>query len=114
VIGFSENSELLCPRCGNEYLHHGEVAVYDRREDAPEVERFGVVPVTDPDFPIFPIIGSSRATYDVLPDAESRNPSSRRNGVTIAFSCEGCHAVSVLQIAQHKGVSEFSWAGASK
>jgi hypothetical protein len=111
VISFSENSELLCPRCRNEYLHHGEVTVYDRREDAPEVERFRIAPVMAE---AFPIIGSSKATYDVVPEAKSRNPSSRRNGVTIAFSCEGCHAVSVLQIAQHKGVSEFSWAGASK
>jgi hypothetical protein len=33
------------------------------------------------------------------------NPSRRRDGLAIYLTCEGCDAVSVLTLVQHKGIS---------
>lgn len=77
---------LLCPACGFNYLHHHRVEVFDRKED----EEKGVhVSVTH-----------GKAVFD---QDLSGNPSSRRDGVCIYFTCEGCPAETVLTIAQHKG-----------
>lgn len=89
-------SNLLCPSCGDGYLHQGIVEVYNRQEDAEQV----------------------RATivdgYDVLshtiPNDKSNNPSSRRTGVVIHFECEHCEDTDFqLRIAQHKGFTLMDW-----
>jgi hypothetical protein len=94
-IGGFDGDTLLCPYCGNEYLHHSKITAYDRSEDATavtvsEIER-GVVTRTA-----------------VLSDA-ARNPSSRRDGIAIEFWCENCHGRSELTIAQHKRCSLCDW-----
>jgi hypothetical protein len=67
---------LECPACGGNYLRHGKIEVFERAED----ESAGLhVSVTN------------------------GNPSSRRNGLSVCFKCEQCHATPVLNIAQHKG-----------
>jgi hypothetical protein len=38
-----------------------------------------------------------------------RNPSERRQGLAIAFSCEDCDAKLELTIAQHKGNTIVEW-----
>jgi hypothetical protein len=84
---------LLCPRCGEDYLHHGRVEVFDRIEDAAT----GLHTVAD---------GSGvRVDHDL-----TGNPSSRRHGVTVAFDCELCDTTGlVLTIAQHKGQTFLTW-----
>ena len=86
-------AELLCPSCGNNYLRHGKVEVFECGEDA----KHGVhVTVAD-----------GKATMDTSLEG---NPSARRHGMTIAFSCEGCKATPVLSIKQHKGNTYIDFA----
>ena len=37
------------------------------------------------------------------------NPSARREGILIHFSCEACHERPVLEIDQHKGPTFARW-----
>ena len=83
-----EGSELLCPRCEFNYLHHYQVDVFERNEDA----------ITG----LHVQVADSRAATDTLLRG---NPSSRRDGLTVGLWCEGCHAKLLLTIAQHKGVT---------
>lgn len=78
--------ELLCPNCGFNYLHHEKVDVFERSEDAESGLHVSVS-------------GVKAETNTAL----SGNPSARRDGLTVTFSCEGCDAKPVLTIAQHKG-----------
>ncbi len=99
------NSEnvLTCPKCGDFNLHHSNVEIFNRdKEDAKE--------------------GLHVETHDQLVFVDrdmADNPSSRRNGFRILFSCESCHTdVNTgealepdmwLMISQHKGATEFCW-----
>ena len=86
---------LLCPSCGDFYLHQHSVSVFDREEDSDTGRRTVVN-------------GSS-----VLVDEEMKdNPSRRRQGLSIDFLCEfGCTAT--LAIFQHKGCTEIRWMNVS-
>lgn len=90
---------LMCPRCGYDYLHHVGVKVFDRHEDEATLVRTTV-------------FGAARRT-EVVPSAGSGNPSTRRDGITVQFTCEGCSGDKEgdleLLIAQHKGQTELSW-----
>ncbi len=90
---------LICPRCRGDYLHHGAVTVYDRREDDRWVT---LVEVRD-----------KIANPDVIDNKDSGNPSLRRDGLVIEFRCEGCDSGLELTIAQHKGQSFIAWRGAN-
>lgn len=95
----ARHSVLLCPRCGEETLHHGKVSVFDRPEDAT------VVTLTTVD----------AGVVAVHPRANGEgNPSSRRDGVTIDFDCESCGDGITLRLAQHKGSTLISWAMATE
>jgi hypothetical protein len=91
-------SRLSCPNCGEDYLHHVGVVVFDRAEDAPRVTRTS-------------IRDGHVGSHIVAGDGE--NPSGRRDGVVIHFTCEQCKAGDVfpmeLRIAQHKGFTYLSW-----
>lgn len=93
VLQFNEHNELLCPACGNQYLHQGKVVVFNpETEDAKE----GVKVEVD------------GLRVRVEPELEG-NPSRRRQGLLIHFSCEGCDEKPVLSIAQHKGNTIVRW-----
>lgn len=78
-------AELLCPKCGFNYLHHDSVEVFDCGEDATN----GVhVTVSD---------GIAKMDTSL-----TGNPSRRRHGLNIYLWCEGCSAKSVLSVSQHK------------
>lgn len=85
-------SDLLCPRCDSEYLHQIGVTFYDRpQEDGPvTIVRHGSM---------------ADLGYD--------NPSSRRDGLAVAFYCENCdpHAMAGIELtfAQHKGTTQLAW-----
>lgn len=96
----SDISRLKCPRCGHDNIHQGQVTVYDRKEDASNVT---VTTVSD-----------GMASMAVRSSEGSGNPSSRRHGLAIAFSCEGCGGGTKddyiqLLIAQHKGDTHIGW-----
>jgi len=94
-------ANLLCPRCGDSYLHHRGVVTYDRSEDSETVLKTSVE------------VG--KTTVQLVAQAESGNPSSRRDGLVIQFWCENCgggddgKSVIELTLAQHKGETEVAW-----
>jgi hypothetical protein len=103
-----ETSDLLCPRCGADNLHHVGVVFYERGEDEGNVlcvtqslQRYGEDRPTS-------------AVTEIVPAARSGNPSSRRSGMAIRFECEQCGGGTEedrieLTIAQHKGATEIGW-----
>jgi hypothetical protein len=88
--------DLECPNCGSLYLHHGTVTNYIREEDEDVVM-------------VVQSCGAEGVLYLLEPNHETANPSARRDGVIIEFSCEECEAISELCIAQHKGCTEIGW-----
>ena len=86
-------SILVCPMCGSTYLHQGIVEVFDRNEDAAQ----GMHTVV------------SRNHTDVEYGPLTGNPSGRRQGLIIAFLCEECGNLSMLEILQHKGETFVRW-----
>jgi hypothetical protein len=96
-IAYNQNNELICPHCGCEhsYLHHDQVAVYSRKEDAPTVTKT--------------VIRGREIETSVVDNDTSGNPSWRRDGVTIRFWCELCLRISELTLAQHKGMTQIEW-----
>ena len=93
---FGDIESLLCPRCGEDYLHQCGVTVYDRGEDA---EMTTVTTVDDG------LVGSH-----LVPSNEAANPSSRRDGIAIMFTCETCDdGWFELTFAQHKGMTHVAW-----
>lgn len=90
------DAELLCPRCGESNLHHHTITVFDRNEDAAEVLRTTVA--------------YKKTTSEVVADKGSGNPSNRRDGLTISFSCEHCEeSTFLLSVYQHKGSTYMAW-----
>jgi hypothetical protein len=90
---------LVCPECGEEYLHQRRVTVWDRLEDAPMVRETTV----------------SVAVSTMMADSHlTANPSERRQGMSIFFECETClegEEMHELCIAQHKGSTFVFWRG---
>jgi len=105
-IAIDDNTWLICPSCGNNYLHHTSLTVYNRTEDAEETR------VTH--------VGTALEGYMSTPDVDSLtsatvaskdcdNPSSRRHGLQIRFWCETCDAKPILNLYQHKGFTGLEW-----
>lgn len=88
---------LVCPRCGDTYLHHHAVKVFERvAEDAG-----GSVTLVE---------GLRVSTRP----AERGEIPHRRNTVRIAFTCEFCDSEDrvcrmALEIEQHKGLTCMRW-----
>ena len=93
------NQVLVCPGCGSAYLHSGRVTVYDRKAGKEDAEHTTVTTVRN---------GRAKTTEDI-PSGHAGNPSDRRHGVAVAFSCEGCDGKFELTFAQHKGVTLPAW-----
>lgn len=77
---------LECPSCHASDLHHGKVEIFDRHEDQ--------------DMGLHVVVADSTVAID---KNLSDNPSSRRHGLRIHFTCEHCSTKPILTIAQHKG-----------
>ncbi len=94
------DGDLVCPLCENKYLRQGATSVYQRVED----EAACTLTVVDG----FSTEVNARAT-------NAGNPSARRQGLTIQFTCETSgdpkHPDTTLElcIAQHKGMTEVYW-----
>lgn len=58
-------------------------------------------------------IDGTSDNVDLVPSANSGNPSSRRAGLCTSFTCEACGGIddNVLEmtISQHKGTTEIGW-----
>jgi DNA-directed RNA polymerase subunit M/transcription elongation factor TFIIS len=85
---------MHCPACGYSYTSHERVDVYQRDS---EDSATGIhVSVHETDVDIDRVMGF--------------NPSDRRNGIRIYFSCEGCgedHPGFSITMVQHKGRTFF-------
>lgn len=100
-----EDGQLVCPNCGEGYLHSQEVFVF---HDAIGTGKVAVTAVkTD-----------NKTIQSISPHELSGNPSRDRQGIKIAFTCEHCHDFSsnsrpddryYLNMAQHKGVTLMFW-----
>lgn len=83
-----EEKDMSCPGCDAPQLHHHDVVVFSRLEDG---------------FCFPTRVGNTRLTKEnelLL----MKNPSSRRGGINILFSCE-CGELFIYSIAQHKGIT---------
>mgnify|MGYP006289034227 CR=1 FL=1 len=93
-IAIDDNTWLVCPDCGDNYLHHQSITVYNRYEDAKEtrVTHLGTnmdgFTSGDPD---------SMTSATVNSD-DCDNPSSRRHGLQIRFWCETCGSKPTLNL----------------
>lgn len=105
-IAIDDNTWLICPNCGSNYLHHASITVYNRAEDAPatRVTHLGTAmdgfasDTTDDTF-----------TSATVKSDDCDNPSSRRHGLQIRFSCENCDVTPTLNLYQHKGFTGLEW-----
>jgi hypothetical protein len=97
--GSDTEGALKCPKCKELYLHHGAVKIFTRNEDELSVIKTVVIDG---------LISSHR-----VPSDGSGNPSSRRDGIVIEFSCEHCSEEGgpsfKLNISQHKGYTLIGW-----
>jgi predicted RNA-binding Zn-ribbon protein involved in translation (DUF1610 family) len=99
LVVLNDDHELLCPRCGFNYLHAQQVEVYDRGEDAKQ----GRHTTVDAD-------ADGRGTFSQNTSLRG-NPSMRRGAITIDFYCENCGEDRPLRLAlsQHKGCTDVHW-----
>lgn len=95
--GYSQ--AITCPNCGYSYMHSGRVIVYHRREDEKQT--------------LTTVVNGGQTRVSLVGSHETRNPSSRRHGIAIAFECEGCDATPELTLEQHKGVTYTRWRNAN-
>lgn len=102
LISWSGHQQLACPNCGDGYLHHDMVDVFERFR------------YEDGDSLRFRVNGTHTETTLI---AEADAPG-RRNSIEIRFYCENCawdehgqpqQVFYVLQIIQHKGCTYLSW-----
>ncbi|MCC6596912.1 MAG: hypothetical protein IT477_10430 [Rhodanobacteraceae bacterium] len=88
---FDDGEVLLCPGCHETYLHQEKIEVFDCPED-----QVGIRVVVE--------------NQTVLTDKKvDHNPSQRRQGLLIHFSCEHCSHRPTMAIWQHKGQTFMSF-----
>lgn len=95
------NDILLCPICESEYLHQIHVHVFNRKSESSKDQKITTIENT----------GGDESVLEHLPahPLPPKNPSHRRQGLSIDFTCEDCHAPSRLHIYQYKGTSHIEW-----
>jgi hypothetical protein len=98
-VAINSDNILCCPKCRGENLHQGTVEVFNR----PQEDALSLAVLVRP--------GYGPKTGD-----PNRNPSDRRQGLSVGFWCETCEAESgpdhetlKLQIWQHKGITFIRW-----
>ncbi len=90
---------LHCPACKGIALHHDQVDVYEREQDATRGIHARIRGVDNDRRQEL-----ARRTAEVTISTKLEgNPSERRQGIGIGFWCEECDCRSILTIAQHKG-----------
>jgi len=91
-----DSSALMCPVCKERSLHQKKVSVFWRDGEDSTCGKF---------------VSSSleESVVDTYFAGVHRNPSPRRDGMTIDFDCEICEAEPRLKIYQHKGSTYIEW-----
>ena len=104
-IAFSDNDWLVCPVCGNDYLHQGSVAIYHLSPPKGLNMERQVLVDTD----------ANTVDDGLIPAGTLMNPSyTGREGMRISFYCEGECDVPDLVISQGKGNTTIEWGHDSK
>jgi len=97
MSGMANTNVLKCPACGYYFTHQEYYEIFQCNEDSGGIRT---------------IVQLNQTTVDTnMKD----NPSSRRDGMRMFFTCEGCHGIDEfvnppmfeLLIYQHKGVTIF-------
>lgn len=83
---------LVCPCCNDSGLHHEAVDIYQREHE-------------DANTGIHVTVNGHAAIDTKM----AGNPSRRRNGLVVEFSCETCTARPRLALIQHKGATFLHW-----
>lgn len=98
VVDTGSYGTLSC-KCGFDYLHQGNVTIFQRSEDDE----------------VTTVIAQDGKTVQVsdFPSDDTCNPSPRRHGLILEFACESCGAedgsLQRLAIFQHKGQTCMEW-----
>ena len=97
IVDHSDYGQLKC-KCGSDFLHQGDVTIFEREEDSA----------------LTTVIAQSgdSAQVSTFPSQDTCNPSPRRHGLIIEFHCEDCGqdgAKQQLAIFQHKGCTFVEW-----
>lgn len=101
VVDADRYGQLKC-KCGSEYLHQGNITVFERGEDGDTTT----------------VIAQDGKTVQTsnFPDRDTCNPSPRRHGLILEFDCEECGSwgekpgvTQRLAIFQHKGCTFMEW-----
>ena len=77
---------INCPYCGSEGLHQERVITFNRGEDKKET-----------------IVSIDQETGEISGEKNYKNPSPRRQGLTIILRCELCSGLTLMNVWQHKG-----------
>jgi hypothetical protein len=89
-----DHFQMKCAGCGWDCTHHYKVEVFALPQKMPALA---------------PMSWSRPASRSLTTnDAETGNPSSRRDGVRILMTCEECDALTAIEIIQHKGTTYLS------
>jgi hypothetical protein len=84
---------LQCPNCGERNLHHDLISVFSRAWDDADT--------------LTTIVEINGLVHQEM--NRGINPSSRRSGLAIRFSCEHCDLAGELTLEQHKGTTYLKW-----
>jgi hypothetical protein len=108
----STPEELACPRCTAANLHHECVTIFSRIPRPDNLDEDGSAHTEDGGLVLKTEIAGDEGRAPSVKSIVSHgrnNPSARRNGLVIRFSCEGCDARPLLAIWQHKGTTMLEW-----
>jgi len=79
---------MACLHCGGDYLHQGTVEVFWREQEDSATGLCARI---------------TESTVELHTNADTNNPSRRRQGLRIRLKCENCPGVCWLTVSQHKG-----------
>jgi hypothetical protein len=89
-----DDRAIRCAGCGFGHgTHHYRTEVFNRDKEDSEIGTHVTV---------------QRDKVVQGDDAQTNNPSSRRDGIRILTWCENCPAVTAIEISQHKGMTHLS------
>ena len=89
----SEDKIVNCASCGEPNTHQVGFIWFQRAEDAVQGSA------------VFITSSGQHRSIPYNDGPNSPNPSSRRHGSIVVFSCEHCDALTGIHFAQHKGIT---------
>lgn len=97
------DAALLCPGCGEPWLHHHNIAAWDRDDEDSKTGLYVNVGAG------VSVEGAPARNGLFVAREMTGNPSRRRDGLVVRFWCETCDARPVLRLVQHKGETFITW-----